>query len=88
MRDGVSPIGRVGCIGPSGVATDDTTKFFFQDLVDRASLASLFDFENAAPIFEGVHRSYKFSCLTLRAPAPDAKTAAQAPAARYGWAPS
>ena len=83
MRDGVSPIGRVGCIVPSGVATDDTTKFFFQDLVDRASLASLFDFENAAPIFEGVHRSYKFSCLTLRAPAPDAKTAAQAPAAEF-----
>ncbi|MEN9640858.1 MAG: hypothetical protein RIR77_47 [Planctomycetota bacterium] len=83
MRDGVSPIGRVGCIVPSGVATDDTTKFFFQDLVDRASLASLFDFENAAPIFEGVHRSYKFSCLTLRAPAPDAKTAALAPAAEF-----
>jgi hypothetical protein len=51
--------------------------------VDRASLASLFDFENAAPIFEGVHRSYKFSCLTLRAPAPDAKTAALAPAAEF-----
>ena len=83
MRDGVSPIGRVGCIVPSGVATDDTTKFFFQDLVDRASLASLFDFENAAPIFEGVHRSYKFSCLTLRAPEPDAKTAAVAPAAEF-----
>jgi hypothetical protein len=83
MRDGVSSVGRVGCIVPSGVATDDTTKFFFQDLVDRASLASLFDFENAVPIFEGVHRSYKFSCLTLRAPAPDAKTAAQAPAAEF-----
>jgi hypothetical protein len=83
MRDGVSPIGRVGCIVPSGVATDDTTKFFFQDLVDRASLASLFDFENAAPIFEGVHRSYKFSCLTLRAPATAAKAAAQAPAAEF-----
>jgi hypothetical protein len=83
MRDGVSPAGRVGCIVPSGIATDDTTKFFFQDLVDRASLASLFDFENALPLFEGVHRSYKFSCLTLRAPAPDEKAAAKAPAAEF-----
>jgi hypothetical protein len=83
MRDGVSPAGRVGCIVPSGIATDDTTKFFFQDLVDRASLASLFDFENALPLFEGVHRSYKFSCLTLRAPAPDADAAANAPPAEF-----
>ena len=83
MRDGVSPIGRVGCIVPSGVATDDTTKFFFQDLVDRASLASLFDFENREGLFEAVDSRMKFSCLTLRAPAPDAKTAAQAPAAEF-----
>jgi hypothetical protein len=83
MRDGVSPVGRVGCIVPSGIATDDTTKFFFQDLVDRASLASLFDFENALPLFEGVHRSYKFSCLTLRAPAPDADAVAKAPPAEF-----
>lgn len=83
MRDGVSEIGRVGCVVPSGIATDDTTKFFFQDLVDRASLVSLFDFENAAPIFEGVHRSYKFSCLTLRAPAADENAAAKATPAEF-----
>ena len=83
MRDGVSQIGRVGCVVPSGIATDDTTKFFFQDLVDRASLVSLFDFENAAPLFEGVHRSYKFSCLTLRAPAADVKAAAKAAPAEF-----
>ncbi len=83
MRDGVSEIGRVGCVVPSGIATDDTTKFFFQDLVDRASLVSLFDFENAAPLFEGVHRSYKFSCLTLRAPATDESAAAKAAPAEF-----
>ena len=59
--------GRTGMIVPSGVATDDTTKFFFQDLVDKRSLVSLFDFENKG-IFPGVHSSYKFSLLTLRAP--------------------
>ena len=83
VRDSIADNGRAGLVVPTGIATDSFTQYFFSDLVDRASLASLFDFENAAPIFEGVHRSYKFSCLTLRAPAPDAKTAAQAPAAEF-----
>ncbi len=65
MRGATSPTGRVGCIVPSGIATDDTTKHFFQDLTERGSLASLYDFENAAPLFPGVHRSYKFCLLTL-----------------------
>ena len=38
--------GRVGCILPSGIALDDTTKYFFQDLMDTGSLVSLFSFEN------------------------------------------
>ncbi len=70
----LGPIGRVGTIVPSGIATDDTTKFFFQDLMDGGSLVSLYDFENARPIFPGVHRSYKFCLLTL--------TGAAAPATR------
>ena len=65
MRDGVGPSGRVGLIVPSGIATDDTTKYFFQDIVERRNLASLFDFENRKPIFLDVHRSYKFCLLTL-----------------------
>ncbi len=62
--------GRVGMIVPSGIATDDTTKFFFQDLMETRSLVSLFDFENRNGIFPGVHRSYKFCLLTVRAPHP------------------
>ncbi len=65
MRSAISPVGRLGVIVPSGIATDDTTKHFFADLVDRRSLASLYDFENARPIFPGVHRSFKFCLLTL-----------------------
>jgi hypothetical protein len=38
--------GRAGFIVPTGIATDDTTKSFFQDLVEKRSLVSLFDFEN------------------------------------------
>ncbi|MCL4441948.1 MAG: class I SAM-dependent DNA methyltransferase, partial [Firmicutes bacterium] len=65
MRSIISSTGRVGCIVPSGIATDDTTKFFFQALMDKRSLVSLYDFENREGIFEGVHRSYKFCLLTL-----------------------
>jgi hypothetical protein len=65
MRDVLGPKGRLGVIVPTGIATDDTTKHFFADIVDRRQLASLYDFENALPLFVGVHRSYKFSLLTL-----------------------
>lgn len=63
MRNMLNDSGRLGCIVPSGIASDDTTKFFFQDLVEKKSLISLFDFENQG-IFTGVHNSYKFSLLT------------------------
>jgi hypothetical protein len=69
--------GRVGCIVPSGIATDDTTKFFFQDLMEKGSLVSLYDFENREGIFPGVHRSYKFCLLTLTGPDRPAATGAE-----------
>jgi len=65
FRNLTSAVGRAGVIVPTGIATDDTTKDFFGDLVDKRSLASLFDFENKEAIFPGVHRSYKFCLLTL-----------------------
>ena len=46
MRNVLNERGRVGCVLPTGIATDDTTKFFFQDVVGTKSLVSLFDFEN------------------------------------------
>lgn len=56
--------GLVGCIVPSGIATDDTTKFFFQDVVDRKSLVSLFDFENKRLLFADVAPVVKFCLFT------------------------
>lgn len=38
--------GHAGIIVPTGIATDDTTKHFFGDLMETGSLISLFDFEN------------------------------------------
>ncbi len=57
--------GRVGFIVPSGLATDDTTKLLFSDMVTSRCLVSLFDIENRLGIFQSVHRSYKFSLVTL-----------------------
>ena len=64
MRDAVNERGRVGSVLPTGIATDDTTKFFFQDVVGTKSLVSLFDFENKGVFFPGVHSSYKFCLFT------------------------
>ncbi|MDD4560475.1 MAG: SAM-dependent DNA methyltransferase [Candidatus Cloacimonetes bacterium] len=58
--------GNSGCIVPSGIATDDTTKFFFQDLFDTGSLKSLYDFENNEGIFPAVDSRMKFCLLTMR----------------------
>ena len=75
MRTLLKDTGRVGCVLPSGIATDDTTKLFFQDVVERKSLISLFDFENKG-LFPDVHSSMKFCLFTCaRGTQPVAKQA-------------
>ena len=59
------PSGRSGIIVPSGIATDDTTKVFFADIVDKRSLVSLFDFENREKVFPGIDSRTKFCLLTM-----------------------
>ncbi|MHC4541810.1 MAG: Eco57I restriction-modification methylase domain-containing protein, partial [Planctomycetota bacterium] len=59
----VSPTGRVGLLVPTGIATDKTNEAFFARLVNSQALFGLYDFENKAPVFPAVHRSYKFSVL-------------------------
>ena len=65
MRNLLNDQGRVGCVLPTGIATDDTTKFFFQNVMKTKSLASLYDFENKGIFFPGVHSSYKFCLFTV-----------------------
>src|SRR6266480_3340617 len=65
MRVVISPIGRLGCIVPSGIATDDTTKFFFKNLIETHTLISLFAFQNEALLFAEVLHSVKFALLTI-----------------------
>ena len=65
MWDSIGPQGQAGMIIPTGIATDSFTQSFFRAMIDRAALVSLYDFENAKPLFSGVHRSFKFCLLTL-----------------------
>jgi hypothetical protein len=60
-----SATGRAGFIVPTGIATDDSTKLFFGHISQSGQLASLFDIENKEALFESVHRSFKFSLVTL-----------------------
>jgi hypothetical protein len=62
-RSLVAPTGRVGVLVPSGIATDHTTKEFFAELTQAQALIGFYDFENKAPVFPDVHRSFKFCVL-------------------------
>ncbi len=64
-RNLINPTGRVGCIVPSGIATDDTTKVFFQDLAKSGSLVSLLSFFEIRLIFVETDSRNPFCLLTL-----------------------
>ena len=61
----LTPFGKLGMIVPTGIATDDTTKLFFSDLVETKSLVSLYDFENRKKVFPGIDSRMKFCLLTI-----------------------
>ena len=58
--------GGAGLIVPGGIVTDDTTKGYFQALLDRSALASVYHFENESLVFKGLHHAYRFVLLTIR----------------------
>ncbi len=55
--------GRVGIIIPTGIATDSSTKDFFEYLIKSERLTVLVGFENEEFLFLNVHHSTKFCCL-------------------------
>ena len=65
-RSLVSPTGQAGLLVPSGIATDNTTKAFFTDLIESKTLDALFDFENKRQVFPDVDGRFKFSVLLMR----------------------
>ncbi|MCK4306421.1 MAG: SAM-dependent DNA methyltransferase, partial [Candidatus Eisenbacteria sp.] len=69
MRGLIGPAGRTGCIVPSGIATDDTTKYFFSEMVESGSLHSLYDFQSGPGLFSEIgHARFKFCLLTMLGP--------------------
>jgi hypothetical protein len=65
MKLMLSGTGRIGCILPSGIGTDDSTKLFFQALVNANALNSFFDFENKLQLFPAVAPVVRFCLLTV-----------------------
>ncbi|MFC8074640.1 Eco57I restriction-modification methylase domain-containing protein [Streptomyces sp. NPDC057307] len=62
----LGPNGRVGVIVPTGIATDARTQYFFKDLVQNGSLASLYDLETNPNLWSGIgHNRFKFSLVTI-----------------------
>ena len=64
-KNSICSNGLSGIILPTGIATDDTNKEFFGKLISSKQLVSLYDFENKEGLFPSVHRSYKFSLVTM-----------------------
>jgi len=61
----VASSGRSGFIVPTGIATDDSTKAYFDAIATGSRLVSIRAFENEAFIFPAVHHAFKFVLLTL-----------------------
>jgi hypothetical protein len=64
MRNLLRKKGCFGAVLPTGVVTDETTQFFFQDVVEKMSLISVFDFENREGFFPAVDSRMKFCLFT------------------------
>jgi len=58
--------GSAGIIVPTGIATDNGTRAFFDEISSRGKLISMISFENERFIFKEVHHSFKFCLLSLR----------------------
>jgi hypothetical protein len=61
----INSLGRMACILPLGIATDDTTKDFFRELVEKRRLASVLGFINERMLFPKVLHNFKFCILVL-----------------------
>ena len=57
--------GRAGFIVPSGIATDDTTKDYFQAIMQSRSLVSMWEFENEGFFTAGKGHMLRFALTTL-----------------------
>lgn len=61
----LDPRGQAGIIVPTGIATNDSNKEFFSDVIRRQTLVSLLGFTNWEFIFPEVGDRFAFCLLTL-----------------------
>ena len=61
----LGPHGRAGFIVPSGIATDDTTKDYFQAIMQSRALVSMWEFENEGFFTAGKGHMLRFALTTL-----------------------
>ena len=66
--------GRAGCVLPTGIATDDTTKFFFRKLIETDQLRRLFSFFEIREHFIATDSRNPFCLLTIGRPTPGSPT--------------
>jgi hypothetical protein len=65
-RTVIEPVGRVGLVLPTGIATDATTAPFFGDLARRDRLIHVYGFRNNRGLFKGVgHGDVRFCLLAF-----------------------
>lgn len=66
----VSVHGNAGFIVQSDIATSDTYRHYFEDLMHQQQLVSFFDFVNTEGLFPGIHRTHPHFCLLTIAGSP------------------
>ncbi len=71
----LGPHGRAGFIVLSGIATDDTTKEYFQAVMQGQALHSMWEFENEGFFTAGKGHMLRFALTTLSGRADPAKAA-------------
>ena len=71
----LGPRGRAGFIVPSGIATDDTTKDYFQAIMRTRALRAMWEFENEGFFTAGKGHMLRFALSTLAGSAEPAEAA-------------
>lgn len=61
----VSSKGKIGIIIPTGIATENANRHFFNYLIDENRLISLYDFTNKNRLFPQVASQLRFSILSI-----------------------
>ena len=62
----IGPEGRAGLIVPTGIATDNSTKAYFDAISSGNRLISLYDFRTGPGLFSEIgHQRFKFCLITL-----------------------